>query len=296
MDYKALWQLGNKIFRELPSYYEERMNKVAEEFDLRAPIWHLLTATYTFLPDPVSVDRMRVRSPYTSPDFYTDRFQDLCDRGFLAPSDLGGYSLTDQGVAATRAIMTAAYDGMREAPVLENDEMRVLVHSSGRLVQACMIHGPSISKWSLIYSRRLDEAPEDAYTAKLDQYLTDLNSYRDDVHLASWSQHDIGGHAWDVLTVTWRDGPSTIDEIRERLARREWPQEKTEEAVDELRNRNWIEGIGKLSVTELGNQIRDEAESLTDQFFYAPWASTDTINVEAMANLLPRLAAKLEVV
>lgn len=295
MKKEELWRLGHMIVRELPSYYFERMEKAAEALGLKTPIWLPLTAAYTFLPDPISVDRMRVRSPYTSPDFFSERFNGLQEGGFLAPSALGGYSLSDSGISATRTIMSAAYEGMREISVLEVDEMRSLAHALGRLVQVCMIHGPSISKWSLIYSRRLDGAPEDAYTAKLDQYLSDLASYRDDAHLASWCHHDIGGHAWDVLTAIWREDPTTINEVRERLERRQWSQAQTEEAIKELRGRTWIEGSEKLAVTELGKQIRDEAESLTNHYFYVPWASADQRDLETMSNLLRRLAAKLDI-
>jgi hypothetical protein len=296
MEQKEIWHLGHKVMRKLPSYYIERMEKAAKDFKLMAPTWYTLIAAYTFRPDPISIERMRVRIPYASPDYYEGQIQDLFGRGFLATSDLGGYSLTDQGIAATRAIMAAAYEGMSEAPVLDNDEMKSLVQALGSLVQVCMIHGPLISKWSLIYSRRLDEASGDAYTAKLDQYLSDLNSYRDDVHLASWSNHDIGSHAWEVLTLIWREGPSTFDEVTESLTRRKWAQEKTEEAIEELRNRNWVEGIDKLLVTKLGQQIRDESESLTDHYFYAPWAAAERKDLETISKLLPRLAAKLEIV
>jgi hypothetical protein len=116
--------------------------------------------------------------------------------------------------------MEAAYAGMQAAPILSQDEMQVVANTLGRLVRVCMIHGEPISKWSLIYSRRLDGSPEEAWAAKIDQYLSDLAAYRDDAHLASWLPHHVSGHAWDVLTQLWREGSMSFEAITDRIARR----------------------------------------------------------------------------
>lgn len=293
MSYEEIWQLGYKVMRGLASLYTKSMDQKAQELGLEAPTWYPLTAAYTFQPDPISVDRMRVRVPYASADYYEGPIRALVQAGCLVPSELGGYSLTEEGIQATRAIMAAAYEAMAQAPSLEDAEMKSLCNALGRLVQVCLVYGPAISKWSLIYSRRLDKAGNDAYMAKIDQYLSDLNSYRDDVHLAAWKHLEIDGHAWDVFSLVWREGAMELKAIREGLANRRWSQSKTEEALAVLREEGWVEEGEEIQLTELGSDIREVAEKRTDEYFYAPWDYADAEDLLTISSLLPELAAKL---
>ena len=224
---EQLWEIGQTVLRSLGSHYEESMDSAAKEFGLETPIWYPLTAAYIFKPDPISVQRLKVRSPYSSTSYFETPLQALTESGFLTPSPLGGYLITDQGIEATLAIMFAAYKALDALSLLSKDKMQSLANSLGRLVQACMIHGYPISKWSIIYSRRLDESSSENHAAKIDQYLSDLFSYRDDSHLASWRNLAVSGHAWDVLSVVWREGPISIEVVSDRLARRKWTKEET---------------------------------------------------------------------
>jgi len=286
---EQLWEIGITVLRSLGSHYEESMDSAAKEFGLESPIWYPLTAAYIFKPDPISVQRLKVRSPYSSTSYFENPLQALTESRFLTQSPLGGFTLTDRGNEATLAIMLAAYNAMEAISVLSEDKMRSLTNSLGRLVQVCMIHGYPISKWSIIYSRRLDGSSQDNYTAKIDQYLSDLSSFRDDSHLASWRHLDVGGHAWDVLSVIWREGPILIDLVADRLVRRKWTKEETNQAADELRIKGWIEGSMELTITESGIHIRDEAEALTNDYFFSPWDSAPGNDLETLSILLPEL-------
>jgi hypothetical protein len=271
------------------------MDAAAKEFGLEPPNWYLLTAAYIFEPDPISTERLRVRSPYSSMIYFENPLQTLMKAGFLVQNPIGGFTLTDRGNEATQAIMLAAYNAMETISPLPKDKMRLLANSLGRLVQACMIHGYPISKWSIIYTRRLDRSPKDNYTAKIIQYLSDLSSFRDDSHLASWRHLDIDGHAWDVLTVIWREGPTSIEVVSDRLAWRKWAKEETHQAVKELQAKDWIEDSIELTMTKAGIHIRDEAEILTDKYFFTPWDSTPESELETLSTLLPELNERIGV-
>lgn len=292
---EQIWGIGQKVMKYLESYYEGSMDAAAKEFGLEPPNWYPLTAAYIFKPDPISVQRLRVRSPYSSMSYFETPIQTLAEAEFLVQSPIGGFTLTDRGNEATRAIMLAAYNAMETISLLSENKMQLLTNSLGRLVQACMIHGYPISKWSIIYSRRLDGSSQDNHTAKIDQYLSDLSSYRDDSHLASWRHLKVGGHVWDVLTVIWREGPTSIEVVSDQLARRKWTKEETNRAVDELRTKGWIEDSTEMTITETGIHIRDEAETLTNKYFFAPWDSAPGSDLEGLSTLLPELSERLGV-
>lgn len=292
---KQIWESAEKALRAFSAHYQDRMDVAAKEFGLDPPTWYPLTAAYTFKPDPISVERLRIRSPYSSPRYFDEPLMGLLKGNFIGQSPLGGYSLTHLGEEAVQSISNAAYEGMAAIPLLSVDDMRNLAHSLGRLSQACIIHGGPISRWSIIYIRRLDGSPPDTHAAKIDQYLSDIYAFRDDAHLAAWQQHDVGGHAWDVLTVVWREGFSTLEQVTNRLARRRWTRSETEAAVAELRGLGWLAQEGELAVTETGARVREEAEELTDQYFYSPWEQLSDSDMQTLADLLPTLNDRLTV-
>lgn len=289
-DKKQIWETAHRAWRAFGPHYQERMDTAASSIGLDPPAWFPLIPAYTFKPDPISVERLRVRSPYTSPRYYQELMLDLHEKGFLVSSSLGGYTLSAEGEEAFHAIIKAVYEGMQAVPLLGKSAMQSLAQSLGRLVQICMTHGEPISRWSIIYSRRLDEGPEDAYAAKIYQYLTDLAAFRDDAHLASWRVHDVGGHAWDILTSVWRDGPLSIEKVSDQLARRGWSMAETEKALGELRDRGWIEGSVDLSLTERGTKVRDGSEALTDTYFFSPWSAVSEGDLDTIRKGLPALA------
>ena len=275
--------------RAFPRHYEDRMEAAAKEHGLASPNWMPLIVAHTFKPDPISADRLRVRSPYTAPRFYNDLLLHLHERRFLVRSPLGGYLLSSSGVLVFQDIMDAAYAGMQAIPLLPPDDMQALAHALGRLVQVFMALGEPISKWSLIYSRRLDESPTGAWAAKIDQYLSDLAAFRDDAHLASWLHHNVSGHAWDILTLLWREGSITSEAISDRLARRHWTGEETKQAADELVKLGWVAGSPELAITDLGSEIRQQSEALTDSCFFSPWRMAVEGDLDTLQRLLPQL-------
>jgi Mn-dependent DtxR family transcriptional regulator len=293
MNKKQIWEVSHRTLRAFAPHYQPHLDATAKKFGLDPPTWYPLIPAHTFMPDPTSVERLRVRSPYSSPRYYEEPILSLYERGFLVESPLGGYTLTAEGDEAVNSITESAYESMQAIPVLGEGVMQSLAYSLGRLVQACMIYGEPISRWSIIYSRRLDEAPIDAYSAKIDQYLSDLAAFRDDAHLASWKSYNVSGHAWDILSSVWKDGPLSIKKVSDQLARRRWSMAETDNAVDELRNRGWIEVSGDLSVTEKGKDVRDESESLTDKYFFSPWSTVDDRDLTSISELLPNLTELL---
>jgi hypothetical protein len=48
-----------------------------------------------------------------------------------------------------------------------------------------------------------------------------------------------------------------------------------------------------LRMTETGIRVRDEAEVLTNKYFFAPWDSAPNSDLEAISTLLPKLSERL---
>jgi hypothetical protein len=274
--------------------YTEDMDSAAKSLGLEPPAWYSIIPAYTFEPDPISVPRIRVRIPYNSPAYYEESLLSLFELGCFDEVLDGEYLLNERGHEAFESIIHSAYQQMNEIPHLSPDSMEELQHLLYRLVQASLLSDEPTCKWSIIYSRRLDPGRDASAIIKVDQYLSDLTSYRDDAHLASWQSHEISGHAWDILGVIWSGEAASMGEIAERLKSRKWAETESVNAIAELENRGWIVAGEEMCITEQGSAAREKSEELTDQYFFSPWGILSEEELVRLGNLLKELKDKID--
>ena len=123
--------------------------------------------------------------------------------------------------------------------------------------------------------------------AWIDQYLSDLNAYRDDAHMASWQPSGIGGAAWEAFTCLWRGEARTLAELCDRLAFRGHAGQDYVDALEDLAARGWIAAAGEgYRLTDAGRAVREGAEQTTDAYFFAPWACLAESDLEELRALL----------
>lgn len=271
MQLKEIWDIVIDLGRAFNRVYGPAMEEIAEDAGFEGPEWYLLLPALTFEPKPVSTKRLRVRSPYTAPRLYDSRLESLQSQGFLSQVK-DGFLLTDKGRAFLMKMIHAVYHQLEELSPIPQEEMQELADLLYRLVDASLNAQEPPEKWSISHSRKIDSG-EDAHAAiRIDQYLSDLASYRDDAHLASWQIHDVPAYAWDSFTFYWRGDASSIDELASQLERRGYDRNDYAAATQLLIEIGWVEEINqKIIVTDVGNQIRQEAEELTDFYFFSPW-------------------------
>ena len=297
MSVSDLWLLAQGAWDALSAVYGPVMARAAAaEAGLAEGTYFgwMLTAP-GFEPDPISAGRLAGRAPYTAQTLNEVRLADGAQQGLLRPAGEGEYYLTEAGRTAARRIFEAAYHAMAPLQPLPAAEISRLAGLLRRLVQACVAAPEPPGKYCLRLSRRIvpgDAAPALAW---IDQYLSDLNAYRDDAHMASWQPHGIGGAAWEAFTCLWRGEARTLDELCDRLAFRGHVRQDYADALEDLTARGWIivEGAGGpahgekgYGLTGAGRAVREAAEQATDTYFFAPWACLNKGELEALRVLL----------
>jgi hypothetical protein len=135
--------------------------------------------------------------------------------------------------------------------------------------------------------------PEDATALiRIDHAIDNLSAFRDDAHLATFRAN---GFVWEALTDVWQGAANTADAIAERHSNRGYYSADYAQALSELVNRGWLsETDGVYALTEAGQAVRDEAETLTDRYFYAAWGVLNLDEVQELRDLLPKLEAGLK--
>jgi hypothetical protein len=274
----------------LGDHYEPALEEAAAAAGLEHPAWTLLLPALTFEPQSISAERLRVRGHYTSIHSYEARLLSLARQGMLKFVGRNDYRLTYRGRDTVQHLLSVAYTKMSALESLPTAELDRLAFVLYRLVEASLSAPEPPSKWSLALSRRIDPGEDAPVVVRVDQYLSDLNGYRDDAHLASWRPYGVNGPAWEAFTLIWRDEARSLDELSQRLEWRGHSRAVYAEAIDQLTGRGWLEAVnGQHRLTAEGQMTRQEAEDLTDRYFYRPWATLTEDECQDIERLLTQL-------
>jgi hypothetical protein len=197
--------------------------------------------------------------------------------------------LTEPARVVARGVIDAAYAKMATLEPIPPDELERLAALLGRLVESCLAAPEPPGRWCINWSRRSDSGDAAALVQRIDQYLSDLGAYRDDAHLAAWQPLAVDGCAWETLTLIWRGHAATVDELTQKLSRHGYSRTEYGQALDDLVARGWVaEEAGTYGATPAGHEVRQAAEDLTDDYFYAPWSCLEEDELGQLQDLLIR--------
>ena len=284
-----LYPLSQDTLQALDLHYRPAMQQALADAGLEGRHWGILLFTQGVEPQPLTTARLHALSPYSSPEILARRQAEAAEKGLLAPSD-GGYRLTEAGHSALRASFGAVYQALSTFEPLPAADMRRLVDLLRRIVDASSAIAAPADKSHLVASRRTDPGAGVSLAARIDQYLTDLNGFRDDAHVAAWRSTGLDGPAWEALTMVWRGDAATAEALAEKLPGRGLEPASYAAALASLAERGWLaEQGGVYGVTEQGRTARQQAEDETDRLFYEPWAGLDDGEAQELRSLLTRL-------
>ncbi len=292
----TLWPLAHAVYDALGRIYGPAMAQAATQRVGLPPGFYFgwMLAAPGFEPAPISAELLAVRGPYTAVALNAERLAEAARLGMLRPAGTGEYFLTEAGRAAAQRIFQAAYEAMAALQPLPQAELERLAALLRKVVIAVQEAPEPPGKWSFRLSRAIDPGPDAVPLIWIDQYLTDLNAYRDDSHLATWRPYNINGAGWETFTCVWRGQAATLDDLHRLLAFRGHPRETYAGALEDLVKRGWLAQEGDVYVlTALGREVRQDVETATDCYFYAPWRCLDARELDELRELLTALRESL---
>lgn len=292
----TFWPLAHDVYDALGRVYGPVMAHTATQQVGLPPGFYFgwMLAAPGFEPAPISAELLAVRGPYTSVALNAGRLAEAERLGMLRPVGAGEYFLTEAGRAAAKRIFQAAYDAMAALQPLPQADLERLAGLLHRIVATVQEAPEPPGKWSFRLSRAIDPGPDAVPLIWIDQYLTDLNAYRDDSHLAAWRPYNLSGAGWEAFTRLWRGEATTLDELYSLLAFRGHSRETYAGVLHTLVARGWLVQEGDLyRVTATGRTVREAVEAATDRFFYAPWHCLDASAMDELRELLTALRDRL---
>jgi len=284
MDKSDLWPITLDAMMALGMQYVPMMDRAAKKAGVEREIWGLLLTALGFDPETISNAKLQVRTPYQE---HTKRLADAAEQGLLAPVGEDEYRLTEAGNEIAQQVILAAYVHLESLMPLRSPALHYLLVLLRQVVRASHVSPVPPDKWCITHSRRFDPGENASRLIQVDQYLSDLAAYRDDAHLSAWQPLGFDGPTWETLTLIWRGEVDTLDALHEKLSHRQHPRETYETALESLTERTLVRvDSGVYRITPEGETLRQEAEDLTDQYFYAPWECLIEEDLEAFRNLL----------
>jgi hypothetical protein len=261
-----------------------------------SPAWFLVQAA-EFDPQPLTVANLRVRDVYASERIVAALLELMASEGWLDRDAAGAYQLTAAGRAQYQRLRPrqhALIAALDPPPDAQADQLAELL---GRVIAAGLESADPPGTWCLAHSRRRAPAADASALTQIFHYSEDINALRDDAHMAAWQPSGLEGYEWEAFTQVCEGQATTAAMLFEQLNYRGYSRSEYADALAKLAQRGWLGqsgDAGAYQVTEAGRLMRADIEVLTDQYFFAPWASLADDELTMAHNLLIRLRDRLK--
>ena len=283
-------EVSQAIFPVTRTAVDDEFNKY---FDSPRVFFPTLIA-YGSRPSPISAADYVQSAPYTNPEIVTERLGMAVAGGWLEPEG-DGFRIANKGKEAILRINDVFYNRLGEIDPLPEEESAELCGLMARIVEAALAADEPQAKWALQSIHACHPGNGYGSLAEIDQMLDDLNAFRDDVHMASWMTHDISGRDWDALTHVWQGEANTAAALAKQLEIRGYTAEEYAQSLTKLVDRGWLqEGDEGFELTDLGRQVREESELLTDRLFFGPWSELASTERYRLYTLLTQMKLGLQ--
>ena len=199
---------------------------------------------YNVSPDPISVDLICKRTPYTNPAEVKKILAATAEAGYLTSDGADGYLITEKGTEAINAVHNSFYEHINAVNQFPEDRSLELAALLEKLVDGVSQADHLNEKISFEISHFGHPDVGHGTLAQIDQFLDDLNAFRDDAHIAAWTPVGVSGHTWEVVSFVWNGGATTVEKLVEVLPFRNYGPEDYTQTLEDLVQRGWIESTG----------------------------------------------------
>jgi hypothetical protein len=248
--------------------------------------------------DRFSISDFQRRDPYSNPEQFERVFVRLNVKGWIEPMSDGSFQVTPKARQATRSLIQVGDVQLSDFAVMPDHDLRRLLALLRQVVMECCVTPEPPGKWAILKRFRVADEHYPPIM-QIREYLMDLFAYRDDSHLsASRPQFNEAGIVWIVLGGLWTRDMVNAEQMAEKMAFRGYDVADYEIAIQAAMEIGWVEraerqAMSVFRLTEQGRLLREQAEQLTDAYFYAPWAVLTQAEISELHGLLIMLRSAL---
>ncbi|MFN8372904.1 MAG: hypothetical protein U0694_08505 [Anaerolineae bacterium] len=284
--------LAHRAQKGLPPFNPPPLLMQVRRGYAESPAWFMAQAA-EFLPEPLTVAKLRVRDIYASEKLVKALLQLMASEKWF---DVIGeeYHLTEAGleiISGSRQRTTVLFADFAPIPQAAIERLEALLH---RVLETTLTCPEPPSTWSLLHSRNRAPAADAPAMQRLFHHFSDINAARDDAHMAAFMPHKVDGYVWEAFSFVC-NGLKTADELFDQLAYRGYSRHDYADALKILAARRWVQVLEDgYHVTDSGRIAREKVEQLTDDYFYAGWTCLDEDEFDEVYTLLNQLKSACE--
>ena len=288
------WPLIYSVVQEFWSITEPHIEDAAVRNDIPIELY-----LYSELGlDRFSIQDFQKRDPFSNPEQFERLFVRLNIKGWIEPMSDGTFRVTLQAREAARSLIQAGDVQLSGFASMPEQELKQLTSLLRQIVQEYRVAPEPPEKWAILNRFRVADEQYPPIM-QIREFLMDLFAYRDDSHLSASRPHfNEAGIVWIVLGSLWHGDAVNAGQMAEKMAFRGYEVEDYEIAIQAALELGWVEHGTRddtFRLTEQGTQLREQAERLTNEYFYVPWSVLMPDELDELYELLTRLRDCLRV-
>jgi hypothetical protein len=246
--------------------------------------------------DNFSLANFQKRDPFTNPEQFERVFVRLNVKGWIEPQSDGSFQVTEKARESVRHVIQAGDAQLLDFCSMPEDHLKRLAILLKQVVSESKVTPEPPEKWAIL--RRFRVATDyDPLIVRIREYLMDLFAYRDDSHLSVARPHfNRAGIIWIVIGALWNKEAVTAEQMAEKMAFRGYEDSDYEVALQAAVEIGWAEVDYRPDAFRLsrqGKELYEQAERLTDEYFYAPWSVLVQDETNELYELLTELHDEL---
>ena len=246
--------------------------------------------------DNFSLANFQKRDPFTNPEQFERVFVRLNVKGWIEPMSDSSFQVTEKARASVRHVIQAGDAQLLDFCSMPEDNLKRLAILLKQIVAESKVAPEPPEKWAIL--RRFRAATDyDPLIVRIREYLMDLFAYRDDSYLsAARPQFNRAGIIWIVIGALWNKEAVTAEQMTEKMTSRGYDDSDYEVALQAAVEIGWAEvdpRPGTFRLSRPGQELYEQAERLTDEYFYAPWSVLMQDEIDELYELLTKLRDEL---
>jgi hypothetical protein len=246
--------------------------------------------------DSFSTEEFQRRDPFSNPMQFEKIFVTMNFKGWIEPQPDEKYKVTDRARGAARKIIQEGDTHLLPFESFTDIDLKRLRLLLKQIVQSNGFASEPPRKWAT--EKRFRSADSTSpFIVQIREYLMDLFAYRDDAHMSASHPHfGQAGIVWSVLGSLWRKDTVTAEQLAESMPFRAYEASDYDVALQATVQIGWAEPAdspGVYRITEKGRALREQAEQLTNEYFYNPWSVLTQAELDELYELLLNLREQL---
>lgn len=250
-----------------------------------SPAWLLAQAT-EFEPEPLSVERLRIRAIWSSERIMAALLELMASEKWM--ERVGeDYHLLPEGQRLKKEVLGRSPRLLQQlSPLIQQTDLIRFEALFAHILDNAMNCPTPPGNWCLTHSKRRAPAATSEPIVKIFHHYSDVNAWRDDSHMAAWRPYNVAGFVWEVFNFVCNGTAGNAEEIFDQIAYRGYSRLEYNDALEQLTGKGWIQPDGnRYHATEQGRSVFSEVEEHTNQYFYAPWKQLGEAEQEEFWNL-----------